>query len=804
MLAYRGRISGEKGGTYASMARWHSSETGGSFEQSFFGHHCKLTIIQLPFLKKNIYQHLQEPQLSQSVAGKNLLWGSSTVSTPAASPPSRSPTETPPEFAKPKSYRDSYRHSIATTVGLPISPFRNSQIPPVKRIASTTRASLSVLNGPPGLPDGTKGNFRTANKAFSKWEKQELEAQAIMKMREANRKKELEREAKLKEEREQAERAAAERARLEKERLDRERAEKERIAKEKAEAETKAKEAAQVPKITVTAPSSENVIAPATSTSMSLPDFFSKAPTGSTIAAKPEMTATSGSTSTPFFSNTSASAPTPATNFAQAEPSKPPSLFSASTGNSNTGNAVASSPAFKSSNFSFPTTTPSTGGPITEGSTQSPFGSLSSRIGTQAPALAPEPSNPTPAQPTLQPSFGLFSVAKPNNSMNSNRSLAHAQPNPPATTSSSTNAPLKFSFNVPSKSTTQNSPAAASTTALPSASSSSLTGALGSDPQKTTSSTSMFNFKTPTTPAASANMTSTTPTAAATTTPKFTFGTSAATLNPSASSSGSEEQNKEPSKFSFGKMNAAPANTGTGSSPFGGNSFRTSFGSNGSNALGTSTSASQGQKSVFGGGNTNATALSDNAGTSPSPFGANSSAGQGQKSALGGGSTMTMTAFSNNTGTSPSPFGIQQTQTPNIFGGSVFGNSSTETPKSEVFGNGTSASTSTTSAPSANTGNNTTTTPKFSFPVSNPTSTPAATTTTANGTPASGSGGFTFSFGQTAAAAATTTTTPQSSPFGSSAFGQTAAANTSSSNTTIKPSIFGGGVFGAPASQQQK
>jgi hypothetical protein len=45
MLAYRRRISGEKGGTYASMARWHSSKTGGSFEQSFFGHNCKSTII---------------------------------------------------------------------------------------------------------------------------------------------------------------------------------------------------------------------------------------------------------------------------------------------------------------------------------------------------------------------------------------------------------------------------------------------------------------------------------------------------------------------------------------------------------------------------------------------------------------------------------------------------------------------------------------------------------------------------------------------------------------------------------------
>jgi hypothetical protein len=41
MLAYRGRISKEKGRTYASMARWHTSKTGGTFEQSFFGRNRK-------------------------------------------------------------------------------------------------------------------------------------------------------------------------------------------------------------------------------------------------------------------------------------------------------------------------------------------------------------------------------------------------------------------------------------------------------------------------------------------------------------------------------------------------------------------------------------------------------------------------------------------------------------------------------------------------------------------------------------------------------------------------------------------
>lgn len=740
----------------------------------------------------NLSLDLTETQLSQGVAGKNLLWGSSTATTPTASA-SHSPATTPPESAKPRSYRDSYRHSIATSVGLPISPFRDSRIPTMKRIASTSRASLSGLSSP-GLSDTTNGNPRIVNKVFSKWEKQELEAQAIMKIREANRKKELEREAKLKEEKEKAERAAAERAKLEKERLDRERAEKERIERDKAEADRKAREAAEVPKITVTAPSSENVMAPTTATSV--PNFFSMPPTGSTAAKSVANTSTSQTTSNPFISTTSASTSAPAV---QTEPTKAPLFnFSAPSGNSNTADTAAPSSAAK---FSFPTTASSTGGQKTEGLTQSAFNvPLLSRIGTQAPIPSPEPSKPTPAQSSQQP----FPFAKPNGLNTSNRpqtmQIPPAQPNP-STTSSSTNAPpVKFSFNVPSKTT------AAAVAAFPTSSSSSLSGALGPEQQKTTPSTSnapTFNFKLPTTPASastSANTTSTTTPAAATSAPKFTFGTSA--FNLSGSSSGSQEQNKEPSKSSFGNTNTTSAfssNTGT---PFGTSPFA-------NNALGAKTSASQEQKSGFGGGSTTTTtAFSNNTGTGPSlfgakpsagqdqksafgasPFGANPSASQGQKSGFGGGSTNTSTAFSNNTGTGPSAFGLPQTQTQNVFGSGVFGNNSTEPPKS-LFGNGTSTPTSTTSAP-ANAGN-TTTTPKFSFPVSNQTSTPAATTSTPSGTPASGSGAFSFGFGPTPA---TTTTTPQSSPFG--AFGNTAAGGTSSSNgTTTTPSAFG--------AQQQK
>ncbi|KAF8204604.1 hypothetical protein BJ912DRAFT_1051955 [Pholiota molesta] len=201
---------------------------------------------------------------------------------------SRCPTTTgvaTPTHAPATRQGKNYRHSIATSAGLPISPFYTSQIPTAKRIASTSRAlslAASVSGSPadsgagavpssPGLSDSTNvggaASPRTM-KVFSKWEKQELEARAMMKIREANRKKEMEHEAKLKEERERNERERNERAERERqerarqEREARERAEKERQERERQEKERKEKEAQQqkaaavtAPQITVTAPS---------------------------------------------------------------------------------------------------------------------------------------------------------------------------------------------------------------------------------------------------------------------------------------------------------------------------------------------------------------------------------------------------------------------------------------------------------------------------------------------------------------------------------------------------------------------
>ncbi|KAF9480721.1 hypothetical protein BDN70DRAFT_598634 [Pholiota conissans] len=153
------------------------------------------------------------PFPSVNPTGKNLLWGSSTTTTPTMSPAPPSPPSTGVQipavnagYSTPIHGGRLGRHSIATS-GLPASPFNVSQVPTAKRIASTSRAlnlAASVSGSPgdlitneevpssPGLYDSTNasgpGTLRSL-KVWSKWEKQEHEARAMMKIREANRKK---------------------------------------------------------------------------------------------------------------------------------------------------------------------------------------------------------------------------------------------------------------------------------------------------------------------------------------------------------------------------------------------------------------------------------------------------------------------------------------------------------------------------------------------------------------------------------------------------------------------------------------
>jgi len=148
---------------------------------------------------------------------------------------------------------------------------------------------------PAGLSDSTNvviGSGRSPAtppaKAFSKWEKQELEARAIMKVREANRRKEAEKEKEREKERDKE----RERERLEK-------AEKERKEKEK-ERQAKAADVTSAPAISVMAPSAGSTPTPSITTTKTTMmggavDFFARptkppelsssgAPTAPTIA----------------------------------------------------------------------------------------------------------------------------------------------------------------------------------------------------------------------------------------------------------------------------------------------------------------------------------------------------------------------------------------------------------------------------------------------------------------------------------------------------------------------------------------
>ncbi|KAJ3879528.1 hypothetical protein F5051DRAFT_197539 [Lentinula edodes] len=114
--------------------------------------------------------------------GKHLLWDS-TTSTPS-SQPHDNPFETPKSASQ----------QLATTISGAAS----------RRIASAVRSTSggskplsgsNIAPPSPSLMDSTNMRSPRTYKQFSKWEKQDLEAKAMMRMREANRKKEEEKES---------------------------------------------------------------------------------------------------------------------------------------------------------------------------------------------------------------------------------------------------------------------------------------------------------------------------------------------------------------------------------------------------------------------------------------------------------------------------------------------------------------------------------------------------------------------------------------------------------------------------------
>ncbi|KAF8076700.1 hypothetical protein FPV67DRAFT_1777134 [Lyophyllum atratum] len=685
----------------------------------------------------------RESQDLPPVAGKDLLWKSTSAAPSVASSTSRQIT--PPSGSSQSSQMDRslYSQSIASNVGLRLNPFQKQPVTSGKRIASAARVS-SAFNGgtthpgsaaspSPSLADSTNGTPR--HKMYSKWEKQDLEAKAMMKMREANRKKEEEKAQKLREE------------------------------KEKAEKLKKEQEAAAAPKfiptITVTKPEdakpAQAVSKPPT-VSFAPPLDLKATPSTAPLAGPSGPQQQQPKAATPSFSF-------PAQPSQAAKPSGfPPSIPPLGGAPSQPANAFFGNKPDQQTtkpplSFGFPpaptpaSSTPATSNPPSakpssaSSATPSPFsfGAPSQPIQASQPAAKKEepPASgtdgslfsrpaPTISQPATQPTqtTSAFSFAKPNatespkptpffGNLNAQNVPQTTTAQPPPAPTPATNTP-KFNFGVSNKpaSTTP------STTPAPATSTSSLSGALGT-PQSKPAAPSPFGFNPPAPSSESAKTGAPAATGGATTTPKFDFGQSSSSTSAFGTSNPFAPKGPPASTTPAGTSSTtAPA-----PSPFGTSNV---FAQSTTPAASTSsTPATQSPFAGFGG-------ASGAPAAKPSPFGSSNVFGGGAANTFGG-----MTPAQTGEAPKPSPFGFGATSTP-----------STTTPAA---------------APPANK-------PSFSFGASGPTSASSSTA------PATGFGGF--GFGD----AAKNPTTPQASQpaTGQSVFGK----------PSTGPSAFGFGTTG--------
>ncbi|KAJ7213719.1 hypothetical protein B0H12DRAFT_370398 [Mycena haematopus] len=129
--------------------------------------------------------------------GKNLLWDS-----PASPFPVFAPSPAEKEQHRPQA---NFRQSIATDLGMRVNPFDKANALHVAGDAAKTglrtgrRVGAVRETGSPGLADSTNSiaaQMPLVRRTFSKWEKQDLEAKAMMKMREANQTKQKEKDLK--------------------------------------------------------------------------------------------------------------------------------------------------------------------------------------------------------------------------------------------------------------------------------------------------------------------------------------------------------------------------------------------------------------------------------------------------------------------------------------------------------------------------------------------------------------------------------------------------------------------------------
>ncbi|RXW25477.1 hypothetical protein EST38_g377 [Candolleomyces aberdarensis] len=719
---------------------------------------------------ENLSVKIPQPKATPTrPVGKDLLW-SSTVSTPNHSPATGSPLDGPVDFPilRPKGLRNPARYSLGSQTGLRNNPFEKQSSITTKRIASASYLNQAIHGG---LSDST--NTRPRN--LSKWERQEIEAEAITKLRAMKR---AEDDAKAREEKEKAdklEKERLERERLLKEKLEKERLERERLEKEKQERDKREKEAAaaaaaaaapKIPSITVTQPSESSTpaAAPAPSGfSFTLPTAPSTTAAPAPAAPKPGGEALTAAFFAPPKTATTPTATTPSPLFVppKTEGAAQPAASSQSPFSFKTPGAPASAttPTATTAPFSFAATTNATSKPAAT----SPFGQ---------PSATPSQASATEKKPGFSfnaPATG-GSVFAPNPSQPAAVSTVAA----PASTAPST-AP-KFNFFGGSNKASDAKPAetqqpAAATGGVFSFGKPAATAAPAAEPVKNatalnptgTTPTSKFSFGgTPSTAT-----TTTTPAFGSTTSTASPFGAAPSTSSSTTATAGSAF-GQTPSSLSSAFGPVKPATNGASSSIFGGASTP---------ANGAAASSTTPGKLSFGFG---APATGGDKGKSPvTPTSNKPAAAFG---GFGGASTTNGagSAFGAGAGTGSSAFGKPA-------------ESSTATgatsKQSFSFGTPAAATSSTTPTPA-------TETPKanFSFAPS------AATTTTPAGTPATGgTGGFSFAFGTKAPTAGGATgggvfggasaqpATPAAFGFGTPAAGSTTPAGTPAAFTFGKP-----------------
>ncbi|KZT72487.1 hypothetical protein DAEQUDRAFT_808945 [Daedalea quercina L-15889] len=650
--------------------------------------------------------------VSDFPSGKSLLW-SSTSSTSENPAPQRGP----------------FGQSIVTNVGLRFDPFHQSQLAPRRRVSSIPQLPV-VTTTPEPSPSKPR-----SSKTYSKWEKQDLEAAAMAKIR----------EKKLAEAREANKatpppppppQAATQLSVV-------------------PAAAPSVPSVPAVPSLTFAKPAEREVERSAQSAGdKPSTSFFlgpPPAPAASTLSSSgaPASTATlapAKEAPKSFFSipPPSNSTTTPAVSIAQ-QSSSVPNFFGNSGKNATPGvqvsqpsiqpQSTSSAPAATALNFgakpapapgSAPLFNPFGGAPKSAQASATPAISSFSAP-KSAFSLAPPASSATTAatntsaekQPASTGTTAGPSLLARLGPQVQESSATQVQPNAPASGS-----PLKFSFTQPS------APAAGSSVpqsafAQPSTPTSASIG--GTAPASTTPAG---------TPTAAASNTSTTPAQ------KFSFGfpgakPASAAVPASSTPAAPATTNQAPSfSFSFGAKPSTPATqlSGDASKPFGG------FGASGQTTTATSTPSGAKTPAAFGFG----APASSNATAGPNPFGAPSTL-----------NTSTVTTPNKPAGTNA--FSTTPAGTPtsgNVFGGNSGSSTNTAAPKS-AFPFGTTGGT-----PAFGSAGMSSTQPSAASAFGAAAGGTAPTTTSSG--EAQGQPAFSFNFG---AAPAASSTTP-SNPFG--------------------------------------